>query len=114
MCSPGDRAPRASVATRRPPIAGSRPGSARGRAGASRNLASLRTLRVARLDLRPRLAALAQEDLAQRPAALLGQPPGRDLDAMVEPRLVDHVQHRAARARLGIVRAVDQAPDPRE
>src|SRR5262245_34540452 len=62
-------------------------------------------LRVPRVAPRLGFAALAEEELAERGAALLGQHARCDFDLVIEPRLVDHVEHRAARAGLEIGRA---------
>src|SRR5439155_14451730 len=60
------------------------------------------------------LAPLAREELLEQGAALGGTHAGRDRDAVIEPRLVDHVQHRTARARLGVRRTIDQTGEARE
>src|SRR5258706_13613740 len=82
---------------------------------ARRIVAPVRTVSgVSGLRALGRLAALALKELAQDRAALLAHHAGGDFDAVIQPRLVDHVQHRATGAGLGIRSAVDQAREPRQ
>src|SRR5262245_58594467 len=58
----------------------------------------------------PALLPQTAEELSQRETTFLGQHALDDLDLVIERRRLDHVQHRTARAELGIARPEYDAP----
>ena len=70
-------------------------------------------LRRAQGDARstPYLTAAPKERL-QHFRAAAGQHPAANLDRMVQPRMIQDLHHRAHRPRFGVVRAINQTPNP--
>ena len=61
-----------------------------------------------------RRAAPCSEELLEHLGALVGPHSGHDLGPVIEPQILGHHGERAARARLGIARAVDHSGHARE
>src|SRR5690349_870659 len=51
------------------------------------------------------------EEAGEERTAFFSQQPGAELDGVVECRVIHHAQNRAARACLGIGRAIDETGD---